>query len=336
MTLDTTQQLGWAWEASEGSDPINATNALYWHFGIRTTDLKDKHPTKEQHWSPVYKVNTRNPSDMDNFKNTTAGRYGFYPTNAIPLHMIMGNVSLNTPSAGINTFNNLNTGSLKTFTVRSESTGGTVDKFISSQGCKATSVSGFINLLSEHKFLSEIMTYNGLTTIASTALSEVHTTGVKHATDDYTMTGTERDERYRYDTNTLFSWNSNDIIVDLGMFKYDIINLHTIKHIDGQAATKYIDEGNYVYTVSFSLWRGNTNTDAVWTDYLAGTQRNVVFTIYNGSTYYRTYTFSNVSLGTMDADYSMGEDNALWHCHGIAEDLSIVAKDGVSTSFFPE
>jgi len=337
MVLDTTQQLGWSWEGTEGTDPINAVNALYWYFGVRTTDLTDLHPTKKQQWSPTYKVNTRNPSDMALVKNTTAGRYGFYPVNGIPLHMILGDVTLNTPGAGINTFDNINTGNLKTFTVRSESTGGTVDKWISSTGCKATSLSGYINLLGDFKFLSEILTYNGLATATSTSLAAIHTTGVMYPTSDYTMTSANQiDDRYKYDTNTLFSWNANDIIDDLCILKYDLVNLQDIKHIDGQAATKYIDEGNYQFVLSFSLWRGNTNTDAVWTDYLAGTQRNVVFTIYNTAANYRQLTFTNVSLMTMEADYSMGEDKALWHCHGLVEDVTAVVKDGVSTSFFPE
>ena len=278
MALDTTQQLGWAWEAAEGTDPIDAVNALYWHFGHRTTAFQDNHPTELKNWMPIYKDSTRNPSDAELPTSTVTGKIGFYPTNGIPLYMILGDSS----SAGapvVHTLNNINTGNLDTFTIRSETYYDASNfKGISAVGCKASSVSGFINLISDFKYLSEILTYNGLSASAAPTLNETHTTKVMHPTTDYTMTtANQKQGRYVYDTNTLFSWNTNDIIDDLTMFKYDIINTQQIFHVDNQEDTKYIDEGNYQFLLSFGLWRGNANTDAVWTDYKAGTQRDIYY-----------------------------------------------------------
>ena len=121
------------------------------------------------------------------------------------------------------------------------------------------------------------------------------------------------------------------------MLKWDILLAHRIGHVDGTTETKYIDEGNYTFPLSFTLWRGNDNTDAVWTDFLAGTQRNVVFKIYNTSTNYSQLTWTNVTLVNVNPTYTINANNQrLWQVNALAEDIAISSKDGVNIQFYGE
>jgi hypothetical protein len=336
MALDTTQQIGFALEATPETDPINATNALYWKFGVRTTNFKgDTHPLKTQHWSPVYKVDTKVPSDMELVKNTISGKIGFYPTNGIPLYMVLGESS----SVGDNTAHTITDlaggGTQQTYTIRSESyTSAANFKGFSALGCKFNSVSGFIDFLSPFKYLSEVMTWNGIKGDITPVLNEIHTTGTKYPTNDYTMTGTERTGRYKYDTNTSLTWNNNDIISDITMFKYDFMMDHEIRHINNQADTEYIDEGDLALLFDIGILRGETNPDSVLTDYDAGTQRNLVFTIYNGSATNRAMTLTNATIMDMKGPLAVLGEKKIYTCHGMAEDISTVVTDNVADDFY--
>lgn len=335
MVLDTTQQLGWAWEAAAETDPINAVNALYWAFGVRTTQFKDDHPMESKNWSAVYTNTKKVPTDMELITTNVNGKYGLFPVNGVPLFKVLSESS---SAGGAHTLTPLAKGGTQpTFTVRSESTGGTVDKFFSAVGCKATSVSGFINLLGPFKYLSEVLTWNGISAGASSSLNAIHTTGVMYPTSDYSMTAAnQRKGRYKFDANTAFTWAGNDIIDDLTMLKYDIIHDHDVGHVENQAETEYIDEGDFTLSFDFGLWRGNTNTDAVRTDYDAGTQRDIVFTINNGPSYDRVYTWTNATALSMQGPYATLGDKKLWSCHGLAEDISIVVTDGVADDFYKD
>ena len=188
--------------------------------------------------------------------------------------------------------------------------GGSGDRFLATVGCKAQSVSGMINFMGDFNVLSETLTYNGINTLANnnTSLNEVHTTGTKHATDDYLMNGTELTGRYRNSIGhgtypTSFKWDGDEMVSDLGQLTYSIVNHQTIGHINNQTDTEYIDEGNYQFLFSFSLWRGNANPEKVFVDYMNNDQKNMVFKIYNDTTnnYYREYTWTNATLLEMKA-----------------------------------
>ena len=336
MVLDTTQQLGWAYDLQ--GDPwtgqIDAVDALYWKFGVHTIDMKDFHPTKTMNWEPIYKAGTRNPADMQLPTNAVAGHFGFFPTSGVPAFLVLGGSST---AAGTHTVVNIDTGELPTFTVRSESTGGTVAKYLSSEGCKAYMLNGYINFLGDFPYLSEVLAWRGLRTKASTALNATHTTGTKHCTSDYTMTGTERAGRYHHDLGTpVCTWNSQNIVADLGLLNYSFKSVIQPKYIDGQEETDQIDEGKYAFPFSLAVWRGNTTTENLHTDFLAGTQRTFIYKIFNGATYYRQYTWSNVSLLKEDMTYAQSNDKKLYTYHALAEDFSLEVLDGVSDTYYED
>lgn len=340
MALDTTQQLGWALESTAESDPINAVNALYWKFGARTHDMRDFHPSEFHTWQPIYTGQYRRPSDAVHVRNMNYGGFAYYPTNGVFPYLCMGDSAT---AAGVHTITNINSGTLPTITIRSETTGGTTDKFFSTVGTKVQSVNGYINRLSDFQVLSETITYQGINTLMNNncSLNEVHTTGTKFPTSDYTMTGTERSGRYKSSDGhasypTVCTWDGDSVINDLAILNYQIVNNLQVKHIENQTDPEYIDEGNIQFLINFSFWRGNTTTDGIMIDYMNGDQKNFIFTIYNDLTngYYRTYTWTNVSLLECRPIYAMDEEPKLYQAHGFAENLSIACKDGVSDTFY--
>ena len=223
MALDTTAKIGFRHESAEGTDPISSAdtdpNDRYWRFGRITHDINNLVPIESHNWSPIYKGNLRNPTDAQLITTQVSSGLAYYPVNLIPYQLIMGNATSHSATEGVNevhTINNINSGALDTFTVRSEMTGGTDAKYTSSTGCKAQSLSGMISFMDEWKVLSHTLSYNGFKTDTPT-LNSVHD-GLKYPTTNATMAGTEVDDIFKYDTNTLWSWDGDDFINELAIF----------------------------------------------------------------------------------------------------------------------
>ena len=332
MSLDTTCHIGFSHEGTEGTDPVSSAdtdpNDHWWRFGRITKNFNNLVPIEIHEWEPIYKANKRNPADAQLNKTYVANGVAYYPVNLIPYQMIMGNASSHSEAAAVHTINNIDSGPLDTFTVRSELTGGTDAKYTSSTACKAQSLSGMINMLGDWNVLSHTLTYNAWKTDTPT-LNSAHD-GIKYPTTNVTMAGTEVDSIFKRDTNTLFSWDTDDFIAELAMLDFMIINNHTLGFVENQAELEYIDEGNYQFLISASMWRGNCSE--FYTDYLAETQKNIVFTIYAGATNYVTLTWNNVALNELKAPQGLGVNKKLWNIAGFAEDLVITGTDGLDAN----
>lgn len=333
MVLDTTSKIGFRHESTPGTDPISSAdtdpNDRYWRFGRFTHDINNLIPIETHEWEPIYKANARNPSDSQLSRTHVSNGVAYYPVNLVPYQMIMGNATSHSATVGANnvhTINNINSGSLDTFTVRSEMTGGTDDKYSSSTNCKAQSLSGLINMMGDWKVLSHTLSYNAIKTDTPT-LNSAHD-GLKYPTGDATMTGTETDTLFKYDTNSAFTWDGDPFINEMALFDYMIINNHTLKYAENTAQLDAIHEGNYQYLFSGSFWRGDCSE--FYTDYLAETQKTMVFTLYAEATNYVTLTWSNTTLLQVDAPYASGDNKKFWNIRGYAEDLTITGIDGLA------
>ena len=329
MALDTTCNIGFRHESTEGTDPISSAdtdpNDRYWRFGRITQDINNLVPIETHNWAPIYKGDLRNPADSQLITTQVSSGVAYYPVNLIPYQLIMGNASSHSVAANVHTINNINSGALDTFTVRSEMIGGTDDKFSSSTGCKAQSLSGMINFMDNWNVLSHTLSFNGFKTDTPT-LNSAHD-GRKYPTTNAEMGGTEVDDIFKFDSNTLWSWDGDDFIDELAIFNFMIVNNQKLGFVENQAELEFIDEGNYQFMITASLWRGNCSE--LYTDYLAETQKDIVFTIYAGATNYVTLTWSNVALGELRAPQGLGENKKFWNIGGFAEDLVITGKDGL-------
>ena len=343
MVIDTTQKLGWRHEVDgDGTgtietDPISSAsvdpNDRYWKFGINANKFTFSHPIEQHNWVPTYKGNHRYADSLTLIQSYVSEVIAFYPVNLIPFYQVLGNHS---ESAGVHTITVKDTGALETLTIRSESTGGTDAKYISAVGNKIRSLGLSFDLYQQFSSVSMTLTYEGINNVTPT-LNSAHN-GTKYPTTDATMSGTEVKERFKYDTNFAFHWDSSgsneDFSSELRNFNCQIINNMNIEGVENQYDREYIDEGTYSILFGFQLFRGDTSE--IYTDFLAATQHDFYITIYAGSTNYMTLTFDDVGLNMCQANYAKftGEnrEEPVWNVMGIAENITVTGKDGLTAA----
>lgn len=346
-TRDKQQEIGWMHSVNE-NDPITSNDeendgnagARYWLFGDWTYELNQFHPTEVHDWKEIYKSN-RTPADIE-LISTALNMDGFlyYPTNAVPLYLILGASSTAT---GVHTLTPIESGSLPEICVRSQSIGGTVPKYFSGRGVKISSLSNHLNLLGDWHYMTESITYGGIKT-ATPSLQEAHTPD--YPTNNYNMAGyiadpgVEQKDQYVKDPNFEFGWDSSggaggdDYSSELALFNHIIINNHEFKNINAQAEIEYIREKHYQFMVTFNLWRGDAGN--IKADFEAKTKHEMYMKIYNNATDYRHYIWSDVGLSICQAPRNKPGDPPLWLVQGVAKGLQIKGKDGVSLSFYEE
>jgi len=336
MSLDTTQVIGYAIEATAETDPVTTTSSLYWKFGIHAAKVTFDHPVEDHHWEHRYVAGQRNPSDTVLVESLLSKSIVYYPVNTVGHYLALGAC---TTTTGTHAINNLNSGSLPTFTVRSEGRGGTASRYISGVGCKVHTISGYLDLISGWPYLSEKIGYTGIKSQQAT-LNETHTTGTKYPTDDGTMTGTQTTERFKWDQNASFHWDSNadgagdtDYTSALELFEYSIGNSFDLGFVENQSELEYIDEGNYTISFNFTLKRGTS--DNIFTDYKnKGKAHDMYLHIHAGASNYQTLSFVNCSLGVCKPPFTLGNNTPTWLVQGQAEDFAVASVDGISTSVF--
>ena len=255
----------------------------------------------------------------------------FYPTTTVADYMILG--SCTTAVTNVHTINNIDSGSLPTFTVRSEMSGGTAGAtYISAVGCKATVLTGQLICHEGFGFLSNSLAYTGIKSQAAARAGS--TTGPYYPTTDGTMTAANqlKTRYHRNDGSFSFTYGGNEIKTSLATFIYQIVNTLDPSAESGQSETEWIDEGMYSVRISGACWRGaDTNADQIYTDHIAETKTSdIVFKIYNGSTNYATRTFSNIAWDQVDAPYAEGSENKWWNFKGQCTDYSVTSLDGIT------
>ena len=349
-TLDQEQQIGFRFEVdgdgngSEETDPIDAVNAKYWKIGERTYRFNDLHPAEKHLWEPLYKTSQLNPYDLQLVSTSLQSGIAFYPVNLIPFYMVLGK---HTEAGGIHTITNMLPGEdLPTFTKRSESTGGTVDTVFSGVGCKASSLSGLINLApGALKTFSQTMTFPGIKN-ATPTLDEKHTTGAMFPTTSGTMVSANQVQtRFRKDTNFEFVWDTADggddidLLSELISFNYLITNGYIMENVENQAEIEYIDPGEFLFMFTFVLWRGADRS--VWDDFLSRTKYKMFLKCYAGATNYMTLTWDKIGLETCDPPYGQKDTKKTWQVYGQSQDFSVLGIDGLhgdaaQTEFYGE
>lgn len=335
VTRDSTRVIGWAWEGTAETDPINAADALYWKFGVDAN--KYKYAVERHNWVPYYDGSGRDPTRLKLVRTEVVNSVGFFPTTGIPLYMFLGDGS---SAAGVHSITGLDSGSLDTFTIRWEKSGGTDSLYQSAVGCKCQSINLSMDLEQKAVPMACGLAFNGIKTTTAT-LNSAHN-GTKHATSDYTMTGTEMDDRYRYDSNFAFTWDygsSNDDFTKLLLrWNYNGVNMLNLQGLQNQAEVEYIDEGNRQHQLDFEFISGGVSGQTYeanwWAEYLADTLHDVRITVYNTSTNYVTLDFDDVGL-TVEQEIAKFDEQPKWKCSGIVKSVSATVKDGVSTSFYP-
>jgi hypothetical protein len=237
-------------------------------------------------------------------------------------------------ATSIHTLSNINYGTDQPWiTVRSQMTGNTDPLYISAKGAKVQSVDFTLNLLSDWPYMTEGISYNAIKTEAADHAA-AYTPVI--ATDDYLMNGTQRSDWYVADTNTVFTWDGDDFVSSLAFINASIIQHHKLGFRDNQTELEFIKTGKFQFLFNISFVRGDCSE--IWTDYLAGGQKTMVFKIFNNKTsdYYRQYTWTNATITKVNAPYTEVVQDNIWGISGFAEDLEVKVKDGVSDSFYDD
>jgi len=328
ITRDNVQVLGWAWESTEETDPITLSTSLYWQFGFDSQQFSL--PIQNYQIQRYYDGSKRDP-DLDVVQSHVTKSLGFFPTNLIPFYMALGSAS---SSSGVHTITGVNSGSLPTFTVRTELKGGNVSKYISAVGTKVYSLSFGYNAMTPQIPASIGLGYMAIKS-QTAALNSAHG-GIKYPTDDYTLTGTEQKNRFKADSNLSFIWDNGGDNVNysnqLLNFNYILTNDIDPRQIQNQDEVEFQTEGNRSHIVNFQVTRGDDKS--IFDD--AGTKKDVKFKIYASATNYIQLTLTNC-IGSVSesnyANFARGEV-AYWDFKGEAESVSVEGKDGVSTSFY--
>lgn len=328
VALDTTSKMSFALEGTPETDPIGA-GGLNWRFGVMTYNMQLEHPTAIKQWEPLYKSDQRNPYDTQLLKSFIQSGVAYYPVNGAALYLLLGQSSTaGDPEA--HTMTNIDTGTQPTFTARSELAGGDVAKYFSASGCKVSSLSNMIDLSGNFPYLSETLTFDAIKTNDPPTYDGV--VARFYPTNDGTITGTQRTDRYKKDANTVFTWHSVDYLPYLQHFNCMLRANHILGHVENQAELEYINEGKYSFGFSFTLLRGADQT--VWEDFNAETQDDLVFKIYNTATRYRQITFTNCSLITCKAPHSEDHNMKTWLVQGMAEDQTSIVVDEIDKTVY--
>ena len=345
MTIETTQQLGWVKEATPGTDPINAVNADYWKFGILTNRFDNEHPIETHNWVAEYHGDHRTPNELSLVSTEARADITFYPVNLIPFYMVLATGATHSVASNVHTIDPSEPGtSHETYTIRSESTGGSgqsptvaTKEFHSMTNCKARALNLSFNRLRFYDFMAATLVFTGMETKTPT-LNETHTTGTKYPTTDGTMTGTEVKDPFRWDTNALLTWDygADNIAYQnqLLNFNTQLINYMGEEGIDGQADIEYLTEGAFEFRFGFQIMRG-TDT-SIMDDFLACTDppdEHILFKLYSTSTYYLQIEYMDVGVFHCKKNYAkfQGTDRTLptYDVMGLAEDIQIKGRDGL-------
>lgn len=338
MVVETTQQIGWAKEGTAGTDPIDAVDADYWKFGVNTNRFDFNHPIETHQWVPEYHGNHRYANKLSLISTEAEESVSFFPVNLVPWYLILATKATHAVAANVHTITPSEPGTdLETFTVRTESTGGTATDFHSMTNCKARALNWSFDRTKFYDHMAATLVYTGIETKTPT-LNETHTTGTKYPTTDGTMTGTEVKNRYAWDTSAELRWDygadDDHYENDLLHYNSQIVQVLNKEGIEGQIDAEYINEGCYEFRFGFQILRGSNTS--IMDDFLACTDppdEHLLFKIMAGSTYYFQIEYQDVGIHMVRKNYAkfQGTDRTLpvYDVMGMAENIEIKGRDGL-------
>lgn len=339
-TTDRVQKIGFAYEDTPGTDPIDNATDKYWEFGIRTSAFKDDFPLENKEWRLIYKADSREASEQELVRKQVPGRgVGFLSVNGIMEYLVLNSSST---VGSVHTLTPKATGELQTFTVRGESTGGTVDKFNSAVNCKALQFMGNIEFIQGFGFMANTLIYNGQQQSLPTPTYNLAHNGLQFPTQDGAMGGTQVKDEFIKDTNFTFRWDVDGDDVD---YKAEILQMNFMirnnlrfSYQQNQTYPQRIREGLYSYGLNFSILRGPDSS--IYDDFLTQTDdsslHKIIMKIYAGAVNYKQYTWDKVSVN-IQQPIEMGNDKKLWIVQALPTTLSMDVVDGLDkTAWYGE
>lgn len=333
VDYDATQSIGFRKEDIVETDPIDAVDAKYWKFG--RLGISNVFPQEEHIWVPLF-YGDRDPGAIVLQGSVVKAIIGFVPVNLVPWYHFLGACS--TDASHIHTITGINSGNLETQTIRSESRGGSADKFWSTVGNRCQMLNFSLDLRNRNTPAVQSLGYQGITTLDPNttipmSLTTTHTTGVKYPTATGAMGGTELDDEYLPDTNFSLKWDyggGGETEYKAAALAFSYMGINDLKPYGKQNQIDFekLYEGQRGHIIGLEIRMGKDSQ--IWDDYIARTLHDLRLKIYNTSTNYMQLDITDIGINKPNPVTSPIRDERIYRIEGIAKSIQVTGIDGIT------
>lgn len=333
LELHRDKQLGWAYEATEGVDPIASGGGTpYYKFG-KYTKTFGHFPQKTVKTMAVYH-GSRDPSNYISHVQPK-GAVAFAPVNAIPWYQFLG--ARADGGGGIHTITGIDSGELPFMTTRFQSEN-------ASESIRKSFVGGKLDNLN-------FVISNANTRARSPAFIGMGLKGMDVKTPTNTAAQvpvfpSSEEGMYHVDDNFEFTWDYGggspvtEYKDQLLEFRYIGMNANIIGTVGNTITPYQILEGVRSHIVQFQILRGGDTQ--IYDDYIgqtrASTGKDLRVKIYNSATNYLQLDLNNILIEDckMNDGYQAQSELEIYDVVGIAQDITVNSIDGCAASFYQD
>lgn len=333
LSVETDLIIGWADEATEGTDPINSTSATYNEFG--NNNMPFKLPRASYQYLKRY-YNSRQ-ADAFNLKKIVSSTENIAtrPTNGLEWFYLLG---LSSSAAGVHTLTPIAEGqSLPFRTVRYESKGGSVSRFVSFVGGKTMNVSETFTFIphGNTSSIASTIAHKQKLLNADTSLNEAHNGPALPSSIS---------KEYRKDSGMVLTWDGDSIVGSVHQIQITGVNTLLVDQILNSQNANNIYEGALDFAINLKLYRGHLAElfQDMYDQKDTDTGKALVFKIFQvNSSNYKQFTFSDCHIFEPDSPVTPNigdrEPQYPWEDYIIQGNLTnILVKDGVADAFYKD
>ena len=319
----STQVWGWSTQPTAATDPVTDSTGITHHFGHYPVS-PGEFPFHQQTVRPVYVGGNREPTRIQIPKITQVDhQVGHWMVNGMPLYFFLGDSAT---VGSVHTTKVLDIGNQPKLAWRHRSRGpGTTTRSVLLD-CQQNMLS--LRFEKENPALYAVQGFQALQT-------------KDPPTYDGNITPTwagSADDVFKYDTNTVFTWNSQSYKEQLVSFQYTGVVTTRPRHIIGQQLPYDLLQGErYLHSIQFVI--ETDVSDQLIVDYLTpqnpAALEDLNFKLYASATDYIDLKFTDCALSAVKLPYTNpANDNALWIAEGIAAKFEAPIVDGLADSYY--
>ena len=326
------KELGWAYEATEGIDPIASGGGTpYYKYGKYTRTI-GKFPSRDTSIISAYH-GSRDPTNRISHVNPK-GAVAFSPVNLIPWYQYLG--ARADGGGGIQTITGIDSGKLPFITTRFQSEN-------ASESIRKSMVGGKVDNIN-----FQITNANTRMRIPSLMANGIKGMDVKAPTNTAAQVPVfpnNEEGMYYVNDNFEFIWDYGgtpiteykDQLLD---FKYIGTNANIFGTVNNTITPYVVEEGMRNHILMFQIIRGGDTR--IYDDYISqsrsSTGKNLRVKIYNSATKYLQLDFANVLMKKCDMNdgYQQGGEFEIYDVEADATGLIVNGIDGVAASFYQD
>ncbi len=157
-----------------------------------------------------------------------------------------------------------------------------------------------------NRMLSLVASYNFIGGSAQRLIEVMNYIGQKRATPATDVSNPpiypqSTKESYKKDTNTVLTWNGQDLIPAMANISTTIQNEPQAHPVDAQKFVEQETTGNQTYAATLNIRRADGNSADLWTDFRSqmdndDSYNTLIWNIFNTTTQYRAHTFTGCRI----------------------------------------